>query len=90
VIGIIRNDCSGSIGTGARNQSVRAAGREGIENLVDGPVKWDDFALEATPGWLGTDGSEIPGLPGRARFVDLLARSGLRVITIVEGKMRLS
>ena len=66
------------------------AGREGIENLVDGPVKWDDFALEATPGWLGTDGSEIPGLPGRARFVDLLARSGLRVITIVEGKMRLS
>jgi transposase len=25
VIGINRNDCSGSIGTGARNQSVRAA-----------------------------------------------------------------
>jgi hypothetical protein len=66
------------------------AGREGIENLVDDPVKWDDFALEANPGWLGTDGSEIPGLPGRARLVDLLARSGLRVTTVVNGKMRLS
>jgi hypothetical protein len=63
------------------------AGLEGIENLVDGPVKWDDFALKATPGWLG---SEIRGLPDRARLVDLLARSGLRVITIVDGKMRSS
>ena len=57
------------------------AGRKGIENLVDGPIKSDDFALEANPGWLGTDGSEIPGLPGRARLADLLARSGLRVAT---------
>jgi hypothetical protein len=60
-----------------------------IENLAEGRVEWDDFAIEA-PGWLGTDASKIPGIPGRARLVDLLARSGLRVITIVDGKMRLS
>jgi hypothetical protein len=30
------------------------AGRQAIENLVDGRVEWDDFAIEA-PGWLGTD-----------------------------------
>jgi hypothetical protein len=38
----------------------------------------------------GTEASKIPGLPGRARLVDLLAKSGLRVITIVDGKLRLS
>jgi hypothetical protein len=64
------------------------AGRQAIENLVDGPVEWDDFAIEA-PGWLGTDASEIPGIPGRARLANLLARSGLRVTTIVDGKVRL-
>jgi hypothetical protein len=52
------------------------AGREGIENLVDGRVEWDDVAIE-TSGWLGTDGSKITGLPGRARLFDLLARSGI-------------
>ena len=61
------------------------AGRQAIENLVDGPVEWDDFAIEA-PGWLGTDASEIPG---RARLANLLARSGLRVTAIVDGKVRL-
>jgi hypothetical protein len=65
------------------------AGRQAIENLIDVGVEWDDFAIDA-PGWLGTDASEILGIPGRARLVDLLARSGLRVITIVDGRMRLS
>ena len=64
------------------------AGRQAIENLVDGRVEWDDFAIEA-PGWLGTDASEIPGIPGRDRLADLLARSGLRVTTIVNSKVRL-
>jgi hypothetical protein len=64
-------------------------GRQAIENLAEGRVEWDDFAIEL-PGWLGTDASKIPGIPGRPRLVDLLARSGLRVITIVDGKMRLS
>ena len=35
------------------------------------------------------DASEIPGIPGHARVAGLLARSGLRVTAIVDGKVRL-
>jgi hypothetical protein len=53
------------------------AGREAIENLVYSQIEWDDCALEASPGFLGTDASKVLGIPERFRLADLLAKSGI-------------
>jgi hypothetical protein len=51
------------------------AGRQAVEDLVDGRVEWDDFAIEA-PGWLAT--STLPSNRSGTAATKTLRRSGSR------------